>query len=323
MSSSGDDIDSSNVECPTCGRTNFVSERGMKWHHAQAHGESLAYQMVECDYCGDDVRKHTSEIAKRDHHFCDSSCLGAWYSENQTGENAPNWKGGLSAFECTHCGEEFQKYTSQTEGYNRHFCGSSCMSEWYSKNFTGGGSAAWSGGKSVVECDHCGDEIRKLPCRVDRRGHHFCDQECMGAWRSDRGTVMVACDHCGQGFYKHRSAANRTDHNFCGFSCRDAWVSKNRIGEDHHNWNGGSVPYGEGWTEEKRETVRDRQDRQCASCDVHEEQLSMRLDVHHIVKARSIDDPAKRNALDNLVALCRPCHAEWERFSPLCPEIVQ
>jgi 5-methylcytosine-specific restriction endonuclease McrA len=38
--------------------------------------------------------------------------------------------------------------------------------------------------------------------------------------------------------------------------------------------------------------------------------------VHHITKAREFDDADKRNAMSNLVALCRECHlGHFERMA--------
>ena len=84
--------------------------------------------------------------------------------------------------------------------------------------------------------------------------------------------------------------------------------------------------YGEGWTEEKRETVRELYDRRCQACGMDEtrskERFGTRLDVHHITPWSYFDDPEERNAVDNLVPLCRSCHRKWEGI-PLRPEVVR
>ena len=83
--------------------------------------------------------------------------------------------------------------------------------------------------------------------------------------------------------------------------------------------------YGEGWTEEKRELVREKYDRRCQSCGMSGkeslEKFGLRLDVHHIRPWGQFDDPRKRNAVENLVPLCRSCHRKWEGI-PLRPEVV-
>lgn len=56
------------------------------------------------------------------------------------------------------------------------------------------------------------------------------------------------------------------------------------------------------WTTDLKETVRERHDRKCVFCNIDEDELDVRLDVHHI-------DGDKSNCnLENLVPLCRSCH---------------
>ena len=93
-------------------------------------------------------------------------------------------------------------------------------------------------------------------------------------------------------------------------------------GPNHHSWKGGRHRYGEGWTEDLREGVRERQNRRCAGCGTGESENGRRLSVHHIQKARSMEGlPAEvRHADDRLVALCRKCHPVWESMAPLRPQ---
>jgi 5-methylcytosine-specific restriction endonuclease McrA len=51
------------------------------------------------------------------------------------------------------------------------------------------------------------------------------------------------------------------------------------------------------------------------------EQFGAKLDVHHIKPAQAFDDPTARNAMENLVTLCRSCHKKWEGI-PLRPEVI-
>lgn len=45
-------------QCPTCSRDDFRSERAMRIHHAQTHGESLTQRedQYRCDKCGRKVQ---------------------------------------------------------------------------------------------------------------------------------------------------------------------------------------------------------------------------------------------------------------------------
>lgn len=100
-------------------------------------------------------------------------------------------------------------------------------------------------------------------------------------------------------------------------------------GPDHYLWNGGALDYGEGWTEPKREAVRERDGRVCQNpgCgrtqEEHLEMFGEKHTVHHIMKARTFDDPIERNDMSNLITLCRnPCHRYWEAMSPLRPDTL-
>lgn len=118
-----------------------------------------------------------------------------------------------------------------------------------------------------------------------------------------------------------------------GFDPRthEDWVL---TGEDHPLWKGGTFPYGSGWTDTKKEQVRERDGRECQHCgrgeEEHMELTGMKHSVHHIQKARAVDDPSQRNSMENLVTLCRiapqngdkPCHDMWEEMSPLRPDTI-
>jgi transposase len=108
----------------------------------------------------------------------------------------------------------------------------------------------------------------------------------------------------------------------------DRWIQKHGIdrrgrewprGKDHPDWNGGGKRYGPGWNRTKRATVRERDGMACVACGMtqqkHQREYDEKLHVHHLIKARDIDDPEERNAVENLITLCRDCHREWERLS--------
>jgi 5-methylcytosine-specific restriction endonuclease McrA len=97
-------------------------------------------------------------------------------------------------------------------------------------------------------------------------------------------------------------------------------------GSDHPGWAGGEFPYGEGWTEAKRERVREIYCRKCQGCGLgeaeYQRETGNKLSVHHIIPARRFDDPEKRNAERNLIPLCQSCHiSKWEGI-PLRPQLA-
>lgn len=92
-------------------------------------------------------------------------------------------------------------------------------------------------------------------------------------------------------------------------------------GSDHPNWNEEAKHYGPGWNEAKKQAVRERDNRTCQDprCSVTQseqlEKFGQKLHVHHLRKARDVDDPKERNSKENLITLCAQCHQRWEKIS--------
>jgi transposase len=107
-------------------------------------------------------------------------------------------------------------------------------------------------------------------------------------------------------------------------------ITHDRCGENNPRWKGGSFPYGKGWTERKRKKVRERDGYACRdpNCSVtqkeHLEKYGKSLHVHHLKKAREVDEASKRNCEENLITLCLDCHTRWEKMADcgLVPQVV-
>jgi NTP pyrophosphatase (non-canonical NTP hydrolase) len=76
---------------------------------------------------------------------------------------------------------------------------------------------------------------------------------------------------------------------------------REQISESLRQGDGSNYPLE--WTSNLREDVRDRHDRECVLCGIVEDELDVRLDVHHIDGDKTNCEP------ENLVPLCRSCHA--------------
>ncbi len=81
-------------------------------------------------------------------------------------------------------------------------------------------------------------------------------------------------------------------------------------GENGSNWQGGKSfeLYGFDWTDDLRESIRKRDGFICQECGICQDELGSgqvkKLDIHHI-------DYNKKNLNpDNLISLCRNCHAK-------------
>jgi hypothetical protein len=142
MSTDAPDADSSDVECPTCGKDDFQSVGGMTRHHKLVHDESIAGVEVECSWCGETKRQRRPRAKEQEQHFCDDGCESEWRVENNAGENNPNWKP-LVAVECSWCGgtKEVYPYQAQQQDYFFH---DGCQAEWNAENRSGE-NAPWFG----------------------------------------------------------------------------------------------------------------------------------------------------------------------------------
>lgn len=305
-------------DCPTCGET-FPSESGMKSHHKQAHGTSIRGSEVECANCGNSFRRGPSDIKRNERHFCDKSCQEEWWEKTSSVETV----------ECAGCGADLQRPPNRLSRNDHHFCDPECHGGWKSENLSGENAHQWS--RVETECAYCSAALQVQPSKLEATERVFCDWDCRGAWQSEVLTgsrnphynrVEVSCETCGASVDRRPCEVENVEHHFCDHECYGEWIS----GENHPRWMGGDELYGEGWNEEKKERVRERDGGECQhpGCGMtgaeHRDRYGGRLHVHHIVKARQFDDPAERNAEGNLITLCAPHHRTWEQLAPLRPD---
>lgn len=125
------------MECPTCGKSGFRGEHGMKIHHKQAHGESLASVVeVECAWCGDNLTVHEHRFKKQNRFFCNQQHQSYWREDNPdgidwpttrptsqfaTGSRNSNWKGGPMVEMGPHWYAQRQK-ALERDGYQCTVC---------------------------------------------------------------------------------------------------------------------------------------------------------------------------------------------------------
>lgn len=86
-------------ECPSCEYA-FDSQHGLAAHHVREHDQSLAWKEVPCEWCGDTRRVRRSVLRKGKRVFCRGySCRDAYFRENYSGQDNPNWRGGRTAYD--------------------------------------------------------------------------------------------------------------------------------------------------------------------------------------------------------------------------------
>lgn len=208
-------------------------------------------------------------------------------------ENLPNRT-------CNDCGTEFYDSKSQ-----REFCGD-C-------NPNGGkNNGNWKGAKETTTCHICDTEFEYYPS--DKKGIYCsdCVESADGLLPENPSKpierVITECGQCGA---EIRVLPARVERNkrgfFCNQKCHGQWLSENVVGENHHQWQGGNIPYGETWWRIRRE-ARERDGHRCRNCGVSAAELGREPDVHNLKPVHEFDRFADAHTLENVISLCRPCH---------------
>lgn len=87
--------------CPTCDKE-LNTERGVKQHHTQVHGESLPNCV--CNICGEEFYHPSSDRKRCEEH------------RGQTGELNGNYTDSREESDCVRCGKTFEYYPSEKPG---------------------------------------------------------------------------------------------------------------------------------------------------------------------------------------------------------------
>jgi 5-methylcytosine-specific restriction endonuclease McrA len=204
---------------------------------------------------------------------------------------------------CADCGTEFYDPKSR-----RTYC-EDCYSQAGAKN------GNYSSAKETTECEQCGDSFDYYPSNKDGVYCSECVEEADGLLPGERSSVAhveVECEYCGETLERHPSRVESASYGeFCDLDCYGEWLSENVVGESHHQWEGGTIPYGSSWWQVRRAALV-RDEYECQNCGAGVEELGRKPDVHHIDRVRDFDDPADAHKLDNVVCLCRSCHRRVE-----------
>ena len=74
-----------------------------------------------CTRCGTPVTMPRAQFIKRAFHFCSFRCRGTWYSENYSGSNSPQWRGGKLG-KMTHYGPLWRRRSTRILSRDRYEC---------------------------------------------------------------------------------------------------------------------------------------------------------------------------------------------------------
>ena len=170
----------------------------------------------------------------------------------------------------------------------------------------------WQDAKERATCRKCTAEFEYYPS--DKKGI-FCSQ-CIAkanggipelpSRRVDR--CQISCGNCDTTIEILPSVLKKKKYGtFCDRDCYGEWLSEKVVGENHHQWEGGSISYGSSWWKIRRKALQ-RDKYTCQICNIHKDELGRNPDVHHIVPVREYQSPSDAHQLENVICLCRPCH---------------
>lgn len=184
-----------------------------------------------------------------------------------------------TTFKCDNCGIYYQQYASLSTG-KKHYCSKSCNNE----------------GKltHIYQCIECG-KIYHRPVRKNQKPQ-FCSTACRTANRRKNPKALnCKCQYCKKLFHKIPYAIEHGEGKYCSWECKKLGSrGTHTFGKEVHYYSKAS------WRE-IREAVLKRDNYICLRCGKKDSRPS----VHHLVRRRL----GGKDELENLVTLCRSCHA--------------
>lgn len=235
--------------------------------------------------------------------------------------------------DCPTCGESFDSeqglrihYGHQHEGNLPNRTCKGCGTEFYDPksrlkfcegcNPNGGeNNGNWKGATERSTCQICGTEFSYYPSNKEGVYCSDCVQSASSLLPENpatRNRVSTACLHCESEIEAVPSRFNNRKRGlFCDIDCYGSWLSQNVVGENHHQWEGGTIAYGQKWWRTRREAL-ERDDYTCQNCGKTTDELGRNPDVHHIERVRDFNQPEMAHTLENVITLCRSCHRNVE-----------
>lgn len=271
------------ITCHQCGKEFKQPKPDSKYCSQTCYWASLRKSvMIICKYCGKSFEVLSRDARRRK--YCSYSC------NNKSRAIYPS----LPKRQCPVCGKLFSPVSSKPGKY--------CSQKCYDIDRH---QSALSNQKYI--CKICRGKFAPT-----QKTQQYCSRKCM--FEDAKRRTKFICEVCDIEFIDRKTSKRR----FCSNTCRGKWYSEYISGKNNPNWKGGRASYyGPNWTRQSRK-ARKRDKYTCRVCGLH--QRFPRLDVHHIISLKDFNGDWKiANCLDNLVALCIPCHNRIERGIIPCP----
>lgn len=197
----------------------------------------------------------------------------------------------MMPIKCEWCENEFYRFPSKS---NRKFCSKGCY-----HNSIRGVSRPKSN-RISFNCDFCNKKVETILSKYRKAKKHFCSDSCHVNWKKKHSNkISVHCKACRKSLLV--TAGRKNSVKYCSMNCYSSIK-----GRDHHNWKGGKIQkgYPVEFNEDLKLFIRARDGWCCKECSYSQEELDNTLEVHHI------DYNKMNNSCDNLISLCKSCHAQ-------------
>lgn len=156
--------------------------------------------------------------------YCGMSCR----TVAKSGENNPNWRGGMVECSCQQCNKKFGVKKSHAKIGEGKFCSVACR--------------RMSNEKTKRVCAYCGKKFEVYQSAVKKRRAIYCSRDCASLHRSKKLTNK--CLVCGKEFKIKLSVLNwkKGAGSFCSMNCKARYMSASQIttsGVDRNHIKGG------------------------------------------------------------------------------------
>ena len=207
--------------CPTCGRDDFSSRKGLLVHHGRMHGSNIRVA-VACEYCNEKTYVKPSHVDRT--RFCSKHCKSQWESNYRVGVNNSQFQDVEK--ECEWCSAKYTVAPYRED--NTRFCSRSCKAKY---EYSQGRDGMDYNHRVSLQCEYCSKtyEVKRYQKDISR----FCSNNCKNKWQSEnlvgennpnwRGGYGT---YYGENWYRVRKRVLKRDNHkcqSCGGDESDVW----------------------------------------------------------------------------------------------------
>lgn len=152
-----------------------------KEHHLRTYHQRRSFYTFVCDCCKKEFcRKNPKK--NRINKFCSKQCADIFRKKNgPKGITHVQFK--RQNVPCNFCNKFVEKIPALIKKHKHHFCSTTCMGHWQSKNTLKGENHPSFNSKKIP-CLQCKIEVVLPPSRIKNlKFGAFCSSECHGLWR--------------------------------------------------------------------------------------------------------------------------------------------